>query len=98
MFRPQELACCVPALVRAAEDALARWRARPPDAVHAIDDDMTRATFDVVAATLLPSADEKFAATVQDSVRSLQRFGAWGILYAPMNLPQGVPYPGMVAH
>ncbi len=98
MFRPQELAGFVPAFVRAAEDALARWRARPPDAVHAIDDDMTRATFDVVAATLLPSADEKFAATVQDSVRSLQRFGAWGILYASMNLPQWFPYPGMVAH
>src|SRR5258706_334655 len=39
MFRPQELAGFVPAFVRAAEDALARWRARPPDAVHAIDDE-----------------------------------------------------------
>ena len=98
MFRPQELAGFVPAFARAAEDTLARWRAKPPGSVHAIDDDMTRATFDVVAATLLPSSDETFAATVQSSVRSLQRFGAWGILYASMNLPQWFPYPGMFAH
>jgi len=98
MFRPQELAGFVPAFVRAAEDTLARWRAKPPGSVHAIDNDMTRATFDVVAATLLPSADEAFAVTMQGSVRSLQRFGAWGILYASMNLPSWSPYPGMFAH
>ena len=98
MFRPQELAGFVPAFVRAADAALARWRASPPDAVHAIDDDMTRVTFDVIAATLLPSADEPFADTVHHSVRALQRFGAWGILYASMGLPQWFPYPGMAAN
>ena len=98
MFRPQELAGFVPAFVRAADAALARWRASPPDAVHAIDDDMTRVTFDVIAATLLPSADEPFAVTVHRSVRALQRFGAWGILYASMGLPQWFPYPGMAAN
>ncbi|MGZ5047180.1 MAG: cytochrome P450 [Usitatibacter sp.] len=98
MFRPQELAGFVPAFVRAAEDTLARWRAKPGGSVHAIDADMTRATFDVVAATLLPTSDAGFADTVQRSVRSLQRFGAWGILYASLNLPQWFPYPGMLAH
>src|SRR5450631_3426293 len=71
MFRPQELAGFVPAFVRAAEDALARWRAKPADSAHAIDDDMTHATFDVIAATLLPSADAAFARTVQGSVQAL---------------------------
>jgi cytochrome P450 len=97
MFRPQELAGFVPAFVRAAEDALARWRAKPADSVHAIDDDMTHATFDVITATLLPSADEAFARTVQGSVQSLQRYGPWGILYASLNLPHWAPHPGMFA-
>ncbi|HEX7605133.1 MAG TPA: cytochrome P450, partial [Usitatibacter sp.] len=97
MFRPQELASFVPAFVRAAEDALARWCAMPPGSVQAIDEDMTRATFEVIAATLLPSADENFARTVQGSVQSLQRFGPWGILYASMNLPPWLPHPGMFA-
>ncbi len=97
MFRPQELARFVPTFVRAAEDALARWRAMPPGSVQAIDEDMTRATFEVIAATLLPSADESFARTVQGSVQSLQRFGPWGILYASMNLPPWLPQPGMFA-
>jgi cytochrome P450 len=97
MFRPQELSGFVPAFVRAAEDALARWRAKPADSVHAIDDDMTRVTFDVVAATLLPSTDEAFARTVQDSVLALQRYGPWGILYVSLNLPPWTPHPGMFA-
>ena len=95
MFRPQELAGFVPTFVRAAEDTLARWRAQPQGSVHAIDDDMSRATFDVIAATLLPTANESFAIEVQRSVRALQRFGGWGILYASMNLPSWFPRPGM---
>ena len=98
MFRPQELAGFVPAFVRAAETTLARWRASPPDSIHAIDDDMTRTTFEVIAATLLPSADDAFADTIHHSVRALQRFGAWGILYASMGLPVWFPYPGMAAN
>src|SRR4051812_30836597 len=40
MFRPQELAAFVPAFVRAAERALARWRSRPPGAVISMDAEM----------------------------------------------------------
>ena len=60
MFQPQDLLGFVPTFVRAAEatrGAVARGARR---AVQAIDEDMTRATFDVIAATLLPSADEAF--------------------------------------
>ncbi|MGZ5072098.1 MAG: cytochrome P450, partial [Usitatibacter sp.] len=44
MFRPQELAGFVPAFVRAAEDAMSRWRSQPQ---QPIDEEMTRTTFDV---------------------------------------------------
>ena len=96
MFRPQELATFVPSFVRAAESALARWRASSPGTVHAVDEDMTRATFDVIADTLLPSADERFAATVRDCIRDLQSSGGWDILYAQMNVPRWMPRPGML--
>src|SRR5205809_3951738 len=66
MFRPQELAAFVPTFVRAAEDVAASWRSNPEGSVQAVDDDMTRATFDVIAATLLPSADAKLALAMQD--------------------------------
>jgi cytochrome P450 len=97
MFRPQELASFVPTFVDAAEDALAKWGMQPAGSVQAIDADMTRVTFDVIAATLLPSSDESFAHAIQGSVQTLQRYGPWGILYASMNLPHWMPHPGMFA-
>jgi cytochrome P450 len=96
MFRPQDLAGFVPAFVRAADSTIARWRANP-GAIRAIDEDMTRATFDVIASTLLPSADQSFADTVQGCIRTLQRYGGWDILFAQMGLPRWVPKPGMFA-
>ena len=95
MFRPQDLGSFVPAFVRAAEETLARWRAGPAGSVHEIDTDMRRATFDVISATLLPSADEAFALTFERSIRSLQQSGGWDLLYANMNVPQWFPRPGL---
>ena len=94
MFRPTELAGFVPAFVRAAQATLERWRAAPPGTAQEIDADMTRATFDVVSATLLPSPDDAFAHEVQLSMKSLQRFGAWDIFYARLGLPYWMPRPG----
>jgi cytochrome P450 len=96
MFKPQDLLGFVPAFVRAAEDTVSRWRAAPARTVHAIDHDMTRATFDVISATLLPSPDAAFGDDIQRGVRMLQRSGAWDILYATMNVPAWMPRPGMV--
>ena len=95
MFRPQTLGAFVPAFVRAAEDTLSRWRAAP--GVHNVDEDMTRATFDVISATLLPSADQAFVDRMQGSMRALQRHGGWDMLYASMKLPSWMPRPGMLA-
>jgi cytochrome P450 len=95
MFRPQTLGAFVPAFVRAAEDTLSRWREDP--GVRNVDEDMTHATFDVISATLLPSADQAFVDGMQSSIRSLQRHGGWDMLYASLNLPTWFPRPGMVA-
>ncbi|HUP30820.1 MAG TPA: cytochrome P450, partial [Usitatibacter sp.] len=97
MFRPAELAGFVPMFVRAAEDTLARWRASPPGSVQAVDADMTRATFDVISSTLLPSVEPGFGAGVLRATHSLQRFGGWDILYASLNVPRWMPRPGGAA-
>jgi cytochrome P450 len=93
MFRPQELAGFVPTFVRAAQDVLARWRARP-GAVQPVDRDMTEATFEVISATLLPSADRRMPQAFERSMGLFQRSGAWGQLYAIANLPKWLPQPG----
>jgi cytochrome P450 len=93
MFRPQELAGFVPTFVRAAERVIAGWRAQS-GAVQPVDRCMTEATFEVISATLLPSADERMPHAVERSTGLFQRSGAWGQLYAVANLPQWLPQPG----
>jgi cytochrome P450 len=94
MFRQHELLAFVPAFVRATQKLLARWRASPSGAVQAIERDMTAVTFDVISATLLPSADGEVGAAIEQSTASFQRAGAWGQLYAIANAPKWLPRPG----
>jgi cytochrome P450 len=94
MFRPQDLAGFVPTFVRVTQDLLERWRAAPQGSIHRIDTDMTRSTFDVISATLLPSAN---APTFERSIGVFQRSGGWNQLYAAMSLPAWVPRPGFFA-
>lgn len=93
MFRPQELAGFVPTFVRAAQAVIARWRAQPR-AVQPIDRCMTEATFEVISATLLPSGDARMPQAIERSMALFQRSGAWGQLYAVVNLPKWLPQPG----
>ena len=92
MFRQQDLMEFVPAFVHAAQAVIERWRAAP--GVQAADRDMTQATFDVISATLLPSADARMPQAVERSTGQFQRSGAWGQLYAVANLPRWLPQPG----
>jgi cytochrome P450 len=94
MFRREELASFVPTFVGAAQATVARWRARPGE-IHDVEADMTRTTFEVISATLLPSADAQFVGEMQRALRSLQRFGGWDILYANLRMPRWLPRPGM---
>jgi cytochrome P450 len=97
MFRQQELLGFVPAFVRATEATLARWRAAPAGSVQPVDRDMTRATFDVISATLLPSADRTVGSVLEHSMALFQRAGGWGQLFAMAGAPHWLPRPGMVS-
>jgi cytochrome P450 len=91
MFRPQELVHFVPGFVQATRRLTARWT---DNAVRAIERDMTQVTFDVISATLLPSADAGMPAAIEDSTASFQRAGAWGQLFAWVQAPRWLPQPG----
>ena len=97
MFRVQDLMPLVPAFVSAAQAMVARWRAAPRGAVQDIDREMTRVTFDVICATLLPSADDTLARAVERAVAVFQKAGAWGQLFAMVNAPQWLPRPGLIS-
>jgi cytochrome P450 len=97
MFRQQDLHGFVPAFVHATEALLARWRAAPAGSVQQVDRDMTRATFDVISATLLPSADRTLAPVLESSMGSFQRAGGWNLLFAMAGFPSWLPRPGWLA-
>jgi cytochrome P450 len=94
MFRHQDILGFVPAFVRATETLLAKWRAAPAGSVQAVDRDMTRATFDVISATLLPSADH---AAVEKAMQLFQRGTGWDLLIATAGAPAWLPRPGMLS-
>lgn len=95
MFRQQDLLGLVPAFVHAALRVIERWRATP--GVQAIDRDMTRATFEVISSTLLPSAEGRLAPVFDQAMATFQRAAGWGLLYASSGLPAWLPRPGMFA-
>jgi cytochrome P450 len=93
VFRQQDLLGFVPTFVRATEALVAHWK-KEGAAVRPVDSDMTRVTFDVISATLLPSADATVAPAVEQATARFQRSGAWGQLYAIANMPKWLPQPG----
>lgn len=97
IFRYRELLGHVPQFVRAAQALLRAWRAHAPGAVQAVDRDMARVTFEVIAATLLPSADGTVAPVIEDSTRVFQKSGGWAQLFASFGAPSWLPHPGMLA-
>jgi len=93
IFRLQELPAFVPGFVHAAQALVAQWRAQAA-AVRPIERDMIRVTFDVISATLLPSAEARMPGVIEASTGRFQRSTAWGQLYALANLPRWLPQPG----
>ena len=69
MFRHHDLLGFVPMFVHAAQGLLAHWRTAA-DSVQAIDRDVTRATFEVISATLLPSANATIGPVLEHSIAS----------------------------
>ena len=67
MFRHQDLVALVPPIVKATEDYVAQLSRAAGGEHRAIDKDMTRVTFDVISATLLPGANNEMEHAIEGS-------------------------------
>ncbi len=94
LFRPADLAGLVPAITAAAEQQVARWRARPPGAVQAIDKDMTETTFQVISSTMFAGSADREAARILRAADAALATVSWEVAAAMLRLPGWMWYPG----
>ncbi len=93
IFRMQEITPMAPAIVSATEHYLAGLSPAPDGEARAIDADMTKVTFDVISATLLPGGDADLSAAIELSAGKFQQASAWSLLFSIANIPAWVPRP-----
>lgn len=93
-FRYSELLAHVPAMTRAAEAQLARWRGRDTTKQALVDADMTDTTFDVITSTILAGCDAREGAMIKQAGQEFLDPISWSIAYAMLRLPPWVWHPG----
>ena len=94
LFRHGDLLRYVPAMVAAAEAAIADWGVSSPGATHRIDEDMARATFRVISDTMLPGGDAHVGRLIERANMDYLQPISWPIAYGILRLPPWLPYPG----
>ena len=94
LFRPNDVMAYVPAIVTAAQEQIARWRAKGTTHVAPIDLDMTNTTFAVIARTILAGIDEGEAAEIQRTGHAYIQPIMWAVASALMLTPEHWWYPG----
>ena len=94
LFRHQDLLGFVPAMVRCAQAQVTAWHARAPGGIAAIDSDMTKVTFDVISATLLPGGERHVQPNIERANADYLGPISWTIVYAILNVPEWFPHPG----
>ena len=94
MFRHQDLAAMVAPIVKATEHYVAGLSYAPGGEAREVSRDMTRVTFDVISATLLPGGNEEMEAAIEQSAGKFQASTSWMLLFAIANIPAWVPRPG----
>jgi cytochrome P450 len=94
LFRHQELQQYGSFMSAAAEAAVAKWRAAPPGAVHAINRDMMRAAFHVISNTMLAGGAENMLDAIEKGHADYYRGANWWLMYTLLGLPHWLPRPG----
>jgi cytochrome P450 len=94
LFRHSELLRYVPAMATAAEVMLAECAADRSGGNRAVDRDMTRVAFRVIARTLLPDADDEVGAAIERASGDYFKSISWTFAYGYFGLPSGTPQPG----
>ena len=94
LFRHSELLCYVKAMSDAARRTVGHWREAGPKSLQRIDREMTRATFEVIAETMLPYDDDLDKELVASYIEDYLSASTWELACALLRAPTWVPYPG----
>lgn len=94
MFRPADITQYVPQMAEAALEQIARWRAAGSGKISAVDIDMSRTTFAVIARTILAGIDEKEGAEIQRTGYAYLKPIMWSVASALLLLPERMWHPG----
>jgi cytochrome P450 len=94
MFRVQDLQTFMPTMVDAAQRRMDIWAKTPGPLVRPVDHETREITFDVIAATLLPSGEGLLAPAVDTAMGRFQNATAWTLVYAMLKMPEWMPRPG----
>lgn len=93
-FRHGELLACVPGMARAGAQMAERWQAAGIGEARNIERDMTDATFDVIAATVLGGCDAATARLVKSCADAYLQPISWDVAFGILQLPSWLWYPG----
>jgi len=94
LFRHGELLCYVEAMSSAAKRVVERWREAGPNSVQNVDQTMIRASFEIIADTMLPHDDGFDIALIERCMSDYLAVSTWDIAYALLHVPQWMPFPG----
>jgi cytochrome P450 len=94
LFRHEELLGYGAVMTDAAEAAVSRWRAAPPDAVHAIHAEMMRAAFHVISHTMLAGGADDMLSAIEKGHADYYSGANWWVMYTMLGLPHWLPRPG----
>jgi cytochrome P450 len=93
LFRPVDVQSYVPAISAAGEAQVERWRAAPSQGTQAIDQDMSRATFEVILATMLIGGRPAEAEAILKGGNDYLARASWEMGYAILRFPTWLPHP-----
>ena len=94
LFRPVDLQAHVPMMAAAAQAQVARWRKGGDSPARSVDQDMLRATYDVILATMFVGGRPgETDAILEASEQYLSRV-TWEMAFAILRLPRWLPHPG----
>lgn len=94
LFRPSDTQQYVPEMVRAAEEQVARWRAKGMRIDTEIERDMAETTFAVIARTILAGIDEQEGREIQRTGHAYIEPIMWSVASALLLLPEALWHPG----
>ncbi len=94
LFRHGELLRYVPTMSDAADAVIAKWRAAPEGAVHAIDGDMMQATYHVISNTILAGGGSGVGEAILEGRDDYIDGVNWWLIYSLFRMPHWMPRPG----